>query len=72
MQNYINEKMKDFAMNIDDFNIVQIVFDTDKKECVITDKTLNSIEVFIKKKSKEGVNSKQWFDMKSFNNRFKK
>jgi len=38
----------------------------------ISDKSLNSIEVSIKKKRKEGINSKQWFNMQNFNKRFKK
>ena len=71
MEDYINQRMIEFAMNIDDFNIGQILLDDDKEECIITDKTLNTIQVFIKRKNKEGVNSKQWFDMKTINNRFK-
>lgn len=58
-QNYIDEKMKEFAMNIDEFSIGQIIEDEDKSHCKITNKTLNTIEVAIK------------FAMKEFNKRFK-
>jgi len=70
-QNYINERMKEFAMNIDDFSIGQIIEDVDKSHCEITDKTLNTIEVAIKRKSEKGIDCKQWFAMKEFNKRFK-
>lgn len=71
-QNYINERMKEFAMNIDEFSINQIVEDTDGTNCEITNKTLNTIEVFIKRKNEKGVDCKQWFAIKDFNRRFKK
>lgn len=72
-ETYISERMKDFAQNIDEFSAGDKVIDSDKSECVITNKSLNSIEVFIKKKNeKHGIDCWQWFDMKSFNNRFKK
>lgn len=68
---YIKERMSEFAMNIDEFSIGQIIEDTDKSYCEITNKTLNSIEVFIKRKSDKGIDCKQLFDMKQFNKRFK-
>jgi hypothetical protein len=68
---YIKEKMIEFAMNIDDFFIGQEIIDSDKSICKITNKSINSIEVFMYKKTKEGINCKQYFDMKSFNKRFK-
>lgn len=49
-EEYIKEKMKQFAQNIDEFSIGQTVIDIDGAECRITDKTLNTIEVFIRKK----------------------
>lgn len=62
-----------FKENIDDFYIDEIIIDTkDGTECKITGKTSNSIEVYILKKKKEGVNAKNWFDMSRFNRRFKK
>jgi len=70
-QDYINERMKEFAMNIDEFFIGQIVEDFDRSHCEVTNKTLNSIEVSIKRKSESGIDCKQWFDMKQFNKRFK-
>lgn len=68
---YIASRMKDFAMNINEFNIGQVVLDSDKKECSITDMSLNSIQLFLNKKSKNGVNCHQWFDMREFNKRFR-
>lgn len=71
MEDYIKEKEKEFAMNNNIFIIGQIIIDSDKTNCKITNKTKTSIEVNIRKKSKEGINANQWFDMKRFNNRFK-
>jgi hypothetical protein len=120
-EKYIQERMKDFAQNINGFSVNDIVIDSDKAECIITNKTLNSIEVFIRRKispciscnvkgtikkdvqvehhtwwkrifgikmkikinvqceeclgvgkTHYGVDCKSWFDMKSFNKRFKK
>lgn len=69
---YISGRMKDFAMNITDFSVGQIVVDKfDSTESEIINMTINSIEVFIKSKSVNGVNGRQWFDMRQFNNRFK-
>ena len=64
--------MDEFAMNIDDFSVGQFVKDLDMVECEITKKGLNNIEVLIKKKTKVGINHKQWFNMQHFNRRFKK
>jgi hypothetical protein len=44
----------------------------DNKECVIIDITKNTISVFVPKKKPEGANSFNYYDMKSFNKRFKK
>ena len=71
MQDYIDEQMKRLAMNIDDFHIGQQVIDEDKNICEITDKSLNSIEVFMKKTNENGANCKQWFEMRVFNKIFK-
>jgi hypothetical protein len=70
-QNYINERMKELSMNIDEFSLGQIIEDIDKSHCEITNKTLNSIEVSIKRKTDKGIDCRQWFDMKEFNKRFK-
>lgn len=71
-EEYISERMKVFAMNIDEFTIGQTIIDKkDNAECSITNKTMNSIEVLIKKKASKGITSKNWFDMKTFNERFK-
>lgn len=58
-------------MNIADFSVGQTVEDSDKSYCEVTDKTLNSIEVAIKRKSEKGIDCKQWFTMSQFNKRFK-
>jgi len=68
---YINQRNDSYKMNIDDFSIGQTVLDTDNNICFITNKTTNSIEVFISKKTSKGIDCKQWFDMSSFNKRFK-
>lgn len=51
-------------------------FFSDKNEyrnlkAVVTNKTANSVEVFITAVSKEGVDCYQWFTIKDFENRFK-
>lgn len=71
-QEFINERMKEYAMNIDEFTIGEVVTHTDGRKCLITNKTINSIEVKLTRKTKEGVDCKQWYDMRSFNNTFKK
>ena len=53
-------------------NIGDIVIDIDGSECVITNKTSNSFEVYIKKKTSAGIDAKNWFEMGKFNKRFKK
>lgn len=70
-EDYIIEKSKEFAMNISDFCMGQVVADTDGKECSITGLTTNSIEVLIERKSDKGVDCKNWFSMNQFNRRFK-
>ena len=67
----INDRMKDFAMNIDEFSIGQVIIDSDGSLCIIENKTTNTIEVYIQKKTKNGVNCRQYFDMNQFNKRFK-
>lgn len=69
---YISERLEEFVMNINEFSIDETVVDSKGKKYLITNKTSNSIEVYITKNSKEGVNCNQWFDMKHFNKRFKK
>jgi hypothetical protein len=69
---YIQEKMNMFAQDIDDYNIDDIVYDKDDSECLITNKTANSIEVLIYKKGKDGVDATNWFTMQSFDRRFRK
>jgi uncharacterized protein YjgD (DUF1641 family) len=72
MEEYIKEKMKEFASNIDDFLIDENIIDSDGKISKITNKTINSIEVYTNKKSKEGVSGTNWYTMANFNRRFKK
>jgi len=57
-------------MEIDEINIDDIVIDKDEAKCTITNKTTNSIEVFIEKKSLNGISCAQWFTIKDFNKRF--
>ncbi len=53
MEEYINQKMAEYAMNIDEFTIGQTVADSDGKLCIIKGKMLNSIEVFIEAKRRK-------------------
>lgn len=69
-QDYIAERLAEFAMNIDEFSVGQTIEDLDKTHCIITGKTLNSIEVEVKRKSVKGIDCKQWFTMKEFNKQF--
>ena len=55
-----------------DYNINEKVIDSDGKECIICEKTSNSILVHIDKKRKEGINCNQWFTIETFEKRFKK
>ncbi len=69
---YIREKTNEYSININDFQIGEIVLDVDGSECEIINKTPNSIEVFIKKKTNKGIDCSNWFEMRSFNKRFSK
>ena len=50
--------------------INQIVIDKDNANCKIVNKTINSIEVYINKKTDKGINYTQWFTEKDFFDRF--
>lgn len=54
MNDYMKERMAEWAMNIDEFQIGETIIDTDGSECRITNKSANSIEVFMKKKNRKG------------------
>ena len=69
---FITERMREYAMNIDEFTIGEVVAHIDGRRCLITNKTINSIEVKLTRKTNEGVDCKQWYDMRMFNNTFKK
>lgn len=83
---YGDEMSREWAMNIDEFSIGMAVMHTMNqkcaatgkmlgvlvRECVITDKTSNSIEVLMPKASEHGIDCRQWFDMSKFNKQFKK
>lgn len=71
-QEYIQERIEFFAQNIDEFSIGDVMKDKDGAVCVISNMTINTIEVIIPAKTKKGITCKQWFDMKEFNKRFKK
>jgi hypothetical protein len=66
---YIKERMDFYAMNIDQYSINQDIYDNGD-HCTITNKTKNSIEVYHKKKTINGINCKQWYTMTDFNKRF--
>jgi len=70
-EEYIAEQMKRLSMNIDEIKIGQSILDKDGSVCEVTNKQINSVEVYIPRKSKEGISSKQYFDMRNFNDRFK-
>ena len=55
---------------INDYDINEKIIDSDGKECIIYEKTSNSILVHIEKKRKEGINCNQWFTIESFEKRF--
>jgi hypothetical protein len=79
-EKHIADSMGLFAANIADFEIGDLVKETNGIVSKITNKTINSIEVEIdklplkKNASKEniGIKAKQWFTMENFNRRFKK
>ena len=71
-KDFINEKMQEYAMNIDGFDIGEIVIHKDGRKCVITNKSLNSIEIYLTRTNKEGIDCKQWYTMKLFNRTFRK
>lgn len=72
LEDYIAERMKEYALNIEEFSIGQVVeHKSNKTKCLIINKTLNSIEVELIRTNVNGINCKQWFDMTSFNRTFK-
>lgn len=72
MTDYREEKMNQWKMNIDEFKIGESIIDNDGLICIINNKTSNSIEVFIEKKTIKGIDCFSWFNMNDFNKRFKK
>lgn len=76
---YIRVQNIEHNANIIDFNIGDTVLDVDKRECLITDKSVNSLEIWIEAKDikqeyskRKGISHKEWFYIKDFNKRFKK
>lgn len=65
-------------MNIEDVQIDMTFLDTTvskkssmaKRTVVVKNKTVNSVEVFMKAKSEEGIDCTQWFLIEDFNKRF--
>jgi len=47
------------------------VIDRDSSVCTVTSHTLNSVEVFMKRKTNAGVDCRQWFSKSDFEKRFK-
>lgn len=70
-QEYIDERLTFFADNIDTFSIGMVLKDSDGAHCMISNKSINTIEVIIPAKTKKGITAKQWFGMRDFNKRFK-
>jgi hypothetical protein len=70
MNEHVKQRMSEFAMNIDDFEIGQEIVDASGSIYIVSNKTMNSIEVM--KKIKSGINYKNWFEMGRFNRTFKK
>jgi hypothetical protein len=77
---HIKNMAEIFAANIAEFEIGDLVKESNGIVSKITNKSINSIEVEIdklplkKNASKEniGIKAKQWFTMENFNRRFKK
>ena len=67
---FIDEQNDYLRDNIDNYHIGQEVTDIDGAKCIITDISFSSLQVFIKKKTDRGINSKEWFYIKDFNKRF--
>ena len=63
--------IKDANIETLKWSIGQQVLDEDKSICMITNKTVNSIEVFIRKKSDKGIDCTNWFYIENFIKRFK-
>lgn len=61
---------KELNGNIDLYNVNQLVYDTDGAECKIVEKSINSLNVWIGKKSDKGINATNWFYIKDFEKRF--
>lgn len=68
----IRHRMAELSYGIDEFDIGDIVYDTNGNDYKVSDKSRNSIELYIKKKINEGINCKQWFTIKDFIKKFKK
>lgn len=69
---YITEKQNEINGNTSTYSVGEFVRDQDGVKCEILQKTPNSINVLIFKKSKLGITSDQWFPIKDFEKRFKK
>lgn len=69
---YLEDRQKELNGNIDMYTIGEEVFDMDNAVCIITDKTINSLEVFRTKKTDKGIDCKDWFYIKDFEKRFSK
>jgi hypothetical protein len=67
------------TMNIEEIEIEMSVIDTTvstkigggKHIAIVKDKTANSVDVFLKAKTVDGVDCTQWFTIEAFNKRFK-
>ena len=72
-QRYASDRMKEFAMNINDFELGELVIDVnDGSQARITEKSKNTVRLFLSAKTKKGIDCYGWFDMKAFNKRFTK
>jgi hypothetical protein len=82
--NRIQDRMKQLAMNIDEFCIgQQVAHIADERKAMVVDKTRNSICVAMNRRTvhtqdcekgckvEHGINCMNWYEMKEFNQLFK-
>ena len=58
-------------MKFNNINIGDIVKDKQNRDCKVINKTTNSIEIFMKKTNKKGIDCTQWFTDRNFEKLFK-
>lgn len=63
--------MKNNFIETSDLKIDDTVIGLNNKKCKISNLTINSVEVFLKRTNSKGINHKQWFTIEKFNKEFK-